>query len=101
MNRILAAIGRTEQRILDRGLTGDKLAALGSSLDMAFDEYCRFQEFKSLAYADGTLNLDEANFIYSSIGESVDTFNRLPVAYKVVFTQLFSELLKRAIKTYA
>jgi hypothetical protein len=42
------------------------------------------------------LSLDEAQTVYMYLGESVDTFNKQPLEVKIVLTQLFQELLKRA-----
>lgn len=96
-NRITAAIGRTETRIADRLASGQVTQATLDDLhkknDMALDEYCKFQELKSLAFAQGKITLDEANTLYGFLGEMPETFNSQPLAVKVVLTQFFVELL--------
>ena len=63
MNKIQNAYNRMEtqieQRIADGLTTQEKVDALHSELDMQMDEYVRFQEYKSLAVADGTLSVDD------------------------------------------
>lgn len=96
-NRIVAAVERMEKQIAKRiadGLTtAEKVAGTRAAMDMDFEEYVRFQEIKSLAFATGIITLDEAQTIYSYLGESLETFNNQPVAVKVVLTQFFQELL--------
>ena len=95
-NRITAAVARMENQIAERiskGLTTrEKVDAL--DLDMDILEHAKFQEYKSLAFAEGKLNLDEAQSLYNYLGNSVSVFNTQPVAVKSVLTSLFAELLK-------
>lgn len=96
-NRITAAIGRTETRIAERLASGQvtqaKLDELHKANDMALDEYCKFQEAKSLAFASGKITLVEASSIYGYMGETPETFNSQSLAVKVVLTQFFGELM--------
>ena len=98
MNRITAAIARMEAQIKDRianGLTTkEKVDALHATLDMDIVEHARFQEAKSLAFAQGKLNMDEAQEVYILLGNTVSVFNAQPIAVKSVLTSLFGELLK-------
>lgn len=98
MNRITAAVSRMEKQITERiskGLTTqEKVDALYATLDMDILEHARFQEHKSLAYAEGKLNLDEAQSLYNYLGNTVNVFNAQPIAVKSVLTSLFGELLK-------
>lgn len=100
-NRITRAISSMTENIAKRiaeGLTTQ--AAVDKThgeLDMDLGEYCKFQELKSLASTNGALTVDEAQTVYMMIGESVETFNTLPIAAKVILTKLFSELLSRRI----
>lgn len=66
---------------------------LGRELDMDILEHSRFQELKSLAYAEGKMSLDDAQAIYGLLGESPETFNRQPLEAKVVLTLVFKKLL--------
>lgn len=101
MNRILAAFERMEKQIADRiasGLTtAERVAASSAGLDLDVSEYCRFQELKSLAVANGTITLDEGNTIYAALGNDPSTFSAQPVHVKYVLNGFFTELLKRSI----
>jgi len=44
---------------------------------------------------EGQLTLDEAQSVYSLLGETPDHFNRQPVEVKSVLTQIFGELLQK------
>ena len=97
MNKVIAAIDTMEKQIAERIksklVTPDKVEALRQKLDMALDEYCAFQNLKSLASVSGKLSLDEANTIYGYLGNTPDHFNNQPVAVKVILTKIYSELL--------
>lgn len=93
MNRIAAAIERTKTMIASKGVPAEKLADLNKKLDMNLGEYVALQERKSLACASGKLNLDEAQLIYSLLGNTVETFNTQPLEVKIVLTQVLQELL--------
>jgi hypothetical protein len=97
-NRITAAVVRLEKQIAERiskGLTTQaKVDALHATLDMSVEEHAKFQEYKTLAYAEGKLNFDEAQLLYEYLGECVSVFNARPIAVKSVLTSLLGELLK-------
>jgi hypothetical protein len=97
-NRITAAVARMEKQIADRiakGLTTQaKVDALHAHLDLDILEHAKFQEYKSLAYTEGKLTLDESQSLYNLLGNTASTFNRQPIAVKSVLTSLFAELLK-------
>jgi hypothetical protein len=99
MNRVTAAIQNAKARIAERLKSGiiteDRVAELDKGLDMDFAEFARFQELKSLAHMEGQLTLDEAQSVYSLLGETPDHFNRQPVEVKSVLTQIFGELLQK------
>lgn len=101
-NRVLAAIERQRvniaKRISDGIVTAEKVEETRKSLDMELMEYCKFQEIKSLAVAEGKLTLEEGMTIYQFLGESPDTFNNQTVEVKAVLTQMFSELLGLRLK---
>ncbi len=86
-----------EKRIEDGLTTIEKAEKCGCELDMELQEYCKFQELKSLAVASRILTLEEGMTIYTSLGETVETFNSQPIHVKVVLTQLFAELLSQRI----
>lgn len=97
-NRVLSAIEkmakRIEGKLLDGSVTAEKCAELARKLDMSHEEFCLFQERKSLAQASGKLTYEEAQSIYCFLGESPSTFNGQDLATKSVLTQIFSELIR-------
>ena len=95
MNRILNGIAKANAAIAAKALSPEKLATMAKSMDMAHDEYCRFQTLKSLASQDGRLTLDEAQTVYGFLGNTPNHFNEQPIAVKWVLTEVFASLLKR------
>lgn len=97
-NRVINGINKATavlaERLQSGAVTQAQLDELHKNLDMSFSEYCRFQELKSLASMNGKLSLDEAQTIYGMIGEDPSTYNALPLANKIVITEVFGELLK-------
>jgi uncharacterized protein YerC len=85
------------QRVVDGLATPEKIIEMHAKLDFGVDEYCTFQELKSLAQASGKLTFEEATTIYAYLGESVTTLNAQPVAVKVVLTKVLQELLAQKI----
>ena len=100
MNRILVAVGRMKKQIESRianGLTtAEAVEKTHKNLDISFEEYCKFQELKSIATVNGILTMDEAQTVYRYLGVMPETFNKQPVEVKAVLTQLFSELINPA-----
>jgi hypothetical protein len=68
---------------------------LHRELDMSILEHSRFQEVKSLAHLQGKLSLEDAQTIYSILGETPDVFNQRPLETKVVMTLVFKNLLEK------
>ena len=97
LQNIKNAIAKANDLIAKKNLSPEKLAAMSKQLDMAMDEYVRLQELKSIASVDGTMALDAAQYVYSRIGNTVEQFNRLPLAEKWVFTELLQKLLAKRI----
>ena len=97
-NRITAAIERQRINIADRikkGLTTKaKVNQMHSDLDLDIEEFCKFQETKSLAFAMNKMTLAEASTLYNLLGTVPTVFNAQPIEVKVVLTQVFSELLE-------
>jgi hypothetical protein len=102
MNRVTTAIEKTKLRLQQRLESGEttpeRAVELHRNLDMEPGEYCRFQELKSHAQLEGTLTLDEAQTIYSLLGNTPENFNAQPVEVKSVLTMIFGELLERRIR---
>ena len=101
-NRVASAVLRMEaqiaKRIADGITTKEKVESTREALNMEFDEYCKFQELKSLAFAQGIITIDEANTLYGYLGTIPDTFNRQSAAVKSVLTQFYTELLRARIR---
>lgn len=101
MNRIITAIDRMTKQIATRiasGLTTQKkVDALHKTLDMSIGEHAQFQNLKSLAVADGTINVEEGQTLYILLGEAVTVFNNQPIAVKSVLTSFFGELLEKRV----
>jgi len=101
MDRITESISEREELIQQALRTGQttptRLEVLRRNLDMDVLEFVKFQELKTLAVASGTLSLEEGNTVYRLLGESYNTFNRQPLAVKVVLTKLFEELLRERL----
>lgn len=98
-NRIQAALIRTETRIKERLaarlVTQAQIDALHTTLDMGAGEHAKFQELKSLAFANGELNLEEAQQLYMLLGNQVGVYNSQPIHVKSILTQMYAELLKK------
>lgn len=90
-NRIAAAIRMMEPRVA--GLAKETRDKMDKSTNMSILEHAMFQERKSLLFAEGKINLDEANTIYALLGNTVSVFNKQSLAAKVILTKVFSEML--------
>lgn len=93
MNRIDLAIVKATP-VVD-AFEADKASELNEKFNMSFDEHFTFQEKKSLAHANGSINLEEANTIYSYLGNTVEVFNKQPLVVKMVLTKVLFELIGR------
>ena len=102
INRILREYTTTQDRIKDKLLTGaitqERLDELHKALDVEMDEYCRFQELKTLAVAEQIITPLEGMTVFESMGTSPEVFNRQPLHVKAALTTLFTELLHRRMK---
>ncbi len=74
-------------------LTAERVEEIYRDLDMPMQEFCVFQELKSLAQAQGLITLLESMAIYEYLGQLPDLFNRQPIAVKAVLSSFFLELL--------
>lgn len=96
MNRITLAVEKVKTQIQQRIETGlttaEAVAKTHKELDMSFEEFCRFQELKSVATASGIFTLDEGQTIFRYLGGQPETFNKQPIEVKYVLTKLFMEL---------
>ena len=97
MNRVIFGIARMKDRILEKNLPSSKLEEVSKSLDLSFDEFCRFQELKS-AFMGSALTMEEAQTIYEYLGTSPEYFNTQRLEVKAVLTQIFQELLGKTLK---
>lgn len=102
MNRITQAIKWMDERIKTRleskQTTSEQITKLHKTLDLELIEFCKFQELKSLALANGKLTLEEATTVYNYLGKIPDTFNNQSVSIKSVLNHLFLELIEERLK---
>lgn len=92
MNRFADSVLLIERKLAL--LSPEKVTELGKKLDMSPQEHFIFQEKKTLAFASEKISLEEATYLFTKLGGTVEVFNRQPVAVKVVLTQTFALLLK-------
>lgn len=83
-----------DQKLESGELALEKVESMAKSMDMDWEEYSAFQTLKSLASMNGQLSLDEAQLIYSYLGETLDTFNSQSLAVKYVLSEVFASLVK-------
>lgn len=95
---VLQMIETVKEGIRQKHMTGEQKKKLSEQLNMELSEYVRFQELKSLAFAEGRLSLEEANIIYGFLGDIPTTFNSQPVEVKIALTVVFKNLLDDHIK---
>lgn len=98
MNRLLDSVNNFKAAYDKSDKTPEKIAIVSKCLDMDTNEHCRFQELKSLAQLHGIINLEESQFIYNNLGETVSTFNSQPIWIKACLTTVFKTLLKMKIE---
>lgn len=98
MNRFINSVENFKAAYSKVEKTPEKIASDSKTLDMDINEHFRFQELKSLAQLHGVITLDEAQFIYSNLGETVSTFNSQPIWVKACLTTVFKTLLKMKIE---
>jgi len=94
LNRINEAAAMVKAKLNAGTVTAAQVSETHCKLDMNIAEYCSFQEVKSLAQASGKLTFEEAQTVYSYLGNSVEHFNSQGIGVKVVLTQLFAQLLE-------
>jgi hypothetical protein len=102
MNRVYSSIEKTKQIIADRiekgQTTAEKVESYRRSLDFTFDEFAAFQELKSVAMVEGKLTAEEAQLVYSYLGNTPEHFNSQSVEVKHVLTKIYVELLEKRMK---
>jgi hypothetical protein len=92
VNRILVSVNAIDDVLADSTKPQSELDALHREMDVALDEFCRWQEIKSLAVTEGVLTPEEGAYIYHQMGELPQTFNKRPLAVKVAITKTMAEL---------
>jgi predicted type IV restriction endonuclease len=85
MTKIREAVERTEIKV--KTLSESEKQRLEKSLELTTRELCAYQEIKSIAQAEGKIDLETALFIYNSLG----TWNDTKLSYKIILTQLFAQ----------
>jgi hypothetical protein len=92
MNRIAVALAVVESRL--SSIAEDKKASLAKAMTLTFEEHFAYQNAQAHAHASGKLSLDEAQMIYTALGEGGGWPEDTSLAMKITITQLMSELLK-------
>jgi hypothetical protein len=99
-NRIMDSVASVsrhiEKRIGDGLTTAERVDALKPELGFGVEEYCRFQELKTLAVANGFLSSDEGMTVYALLGDT----DSLSVAQLVVLNGLLAQLLNHRTTGY-
>jgi len=97
-NRIQEGIARIEAKL--KTIPPEKAESLSQGLKTSLSELIEYQNIQAAAFACGKLAEDEAMTLYNLYGgnmPSVDKFNKLSLAEKVIATQTAAELLKMRI----
>ena len=96
-NRFVRIINQKTFEIQDNidcgRITAERVKEIHHDLDMPMEEFCQFQEFKSLAVQAELITLSEGMAIYHYLGSIPETFNQQPIAVKAVLSSFFLELL--------
>ena len=100
-NRVTRAIQKLrahmQQRLKDKMTTKAEIEKSRKGLDMQMDEFCKFQELKSVAFLHRVITEAEAQTIYVLLGNQPSVFNGQPFEEKYVLTKMFQEMLAGAI----
>ncbi len=96
VNRILQSILQVRER--QSKLSPAQLEQYSKDCNMNMEEYSMLQNYKSLASTNGTLTLEEAQYVYGLMGETLETFNNQSFAEKYVLTKLLQELMAQQLK---
>lgn len=74
-------------------LPSEKQTAFNRLLDITFEEWVMFQNKKSEAVAAGRMEVENGQWIYATLGSTVEEFNNRPIAVKYLMTEIFKQLL--------
>lgn len=96
MNRVAAVISEIEK--LKEGKSPEELTALSSAVNIDNEEYCHWQEYKSIAQASGIISLEEALTVYSCLGSGPDHFNAQPLEVKCGVTMIMERIMSAIIQ---
>jgi hypothetical protein len=87
MEKIRLAIQKAEIKV--KTLSESDKEQLTKTLNLTPREFASYQEIKSIAQAEGKIDLETAMFIYNSLGN----WSRTDLATKVILTQVFAMFL--------
>lgn len=87
MTKIREAIEHAEIKV--KTLSETQKKALEMSLELTTREFVAYQEIKSIAQAEGKIDLETALFIYNALGN----WQKTDIATKAILTQLFAMFL--------
>jgi hypothetical protein len=88
MLKINVAINHAQIRL--NSLSDSQKKALEETLELTPREFVAYQQSKSIAQAEGKIDLETALFIYNSLGN----WSKTNLATKVVLTELFLYFLR-------
>jgi hypothetical protein len=84
MPKIRIAVENVENKL--KALPDSEKKRLEKTLEISILELCHYQQLKSIAQAEGKIDLETAMFIYNSLKTWSDT----KLSYKIVLTQVFA-----------
>lgn len=87
MLKINVAINHAQIRV--NSLSDSQKKALEETLNLTPREYVAFQELKSIAQAEGKIDLETALFVYNSLGN----WSKTDLATKTILIQLYASFL--------
>ena len=94
-NRLTAMISDVEPEL--KNVDKTKRATLETALALDTSEVIGWQTAQAEAHASGTLNTDEAQFIYAAIGPTGLNWTKQTLATQLVITQVMKTLLGNQI----
>lgn len=99
-NRVQERITQAKQAIqskLDAGaITASLLEECSNdpATQLTLTEYCDFQELKTLAVANNVITLEEGQFVYRLLGESLSTFHKQDLPTRIVLMKFYAQLIQ-------
>jgi len=74
-------------------LPKEKVDSLNDTCKVDSAEHFAYQTLQSKAFASGKLSLDNAQWLYATLGGSADIFNRRSLAIRIVAITMIAKLV--------